>query len=91
MKLKLFQEIFYGDFLQRRSFSPFYLAFGAFHLVSGRDWKGYYYQTSKGGCGNQKSIDTGGIADRKAGKDGMEIVFFQVSSPFCVGSDLKLH
>lgn len=38
-----------------------------------------------------KSTCTRSIADSKAGKDGVEVVFFEVSSPFCIGGDLKLH
>lgn len=34
---------------------------------------------------------SGGVADRKAGKDGMEVVLLQVSRPLCIGSDFVLH
>lgn len=38
-----------------------------------------------------KSACSGSVTNGKAGKDGMERVFFEVSSPFCIGSDFKLH
>lgn len=39
----------------------------------------------------RKSPDVRGIADSKAGKDCMEIVFFKVSGPFGIGRDLEFH
>lgn len=38
-----------------------------------------------------KSSSTRGIADNEARKDGMEMVLFEVSGPFGIGSDLKFH
>lgn len=39
-----------------------------------------------------KSTDTLGIANRKAGKDVMEGVLFQVCHPLCIaGSDFEFH
>ncbi len=38
-----------------------------------------------------ESADTRAVADRKAGKDGMEMFLFQVSRLLCIGSDLALH
>lgn len=38
-----------------------------------------------------KSTGSRGIADGKARKDGVEMVFLKVGGPFCIGSDLKLH
>ena len=38
-----------------------------------------------------KSAGSRGIADGKAGKDGVEMVFLKAGSPFCIGSDLELH
>ena len=32
-----------------------------------------------------------GVADREAGKDGMEMVLLQVSRPLSIGSDLALY
>ena len=34
---------------------------------------------------------TGGIPDEEAGKDGMEMVFFEVSGPLSIGRDLELN
>lgn len=38
-----------------------------------------------------KSADTRGIHDEEAGKDGMEMVFFEVSGPLSIGRDLELN
>lgn len=38
-----------------------------------------------------KSAGFQSIADRKAGKDGVEMVFLEVGRLLCVGSDLELH
>ena len=38
-----------------------------------------------------KGTSARGIADNEAGKDGMEMVLFEVSGPFGIGSDLKCH
>lgn len=54
----------------------------------GRDW---HHWKARGGTGNRKRYGSRGIADGKAGKDGVEMVFLKVGGPFCIGSDLKLH
>ena len=38
-----------------------------------------------------KSTNTRSVAGRKAGKDGMEMVFLQVSSPFGIGSKFEFY
>lgn len=37
------------------------------------------------------SSSTEDVADREAGKDGMEMVLFQVSDPFDIVRDLEFH
>ena len=38
-----------------------------------------------------KSAGTRGIPDEEAGKDGMEMVFFEVGGPLSIGRDLELN
>ena len=38
-----------------------------------------------------KSAGTRGIPDEEAGKDGMEMVFFEVGGPLSIGRDLEVN
>lgn len=38
-----------------------------------------------------KSASTGGVPDEEAGKDGMEMVFFEVSGPLDIGRNPELN
>ena len=38
-----------------------------------------------------KSTGTWGISDEEAGKDGMKVVFFEVSGSLSIGRDLELN
>lgn len=45
----------------------------------------------KAGLEIVKSAGSRSIADSKSRKDGVKMVFLEVGSPFCIGSDLELN
>ena len=89
---KLFEDVLDGKLFDRRCFLPFFVRFPGFFL-----WRMFFWrqiniigkpkavlEIVKGAC-------SGSVTNSKAGKDGMEMVFLEVSSPFRIGSDFKLH
>ena len=89
---KFFKEFLNGDFFDRRCFLPFFLwLLGLFfrRMNFGRE----IVIIGKPEAGEEiiKSAGTRSIPDGKAGKDGVEVVFLEVSSPFGIGRDLALH
>nr|WP_296466888.1 hypothetical protein [uncultured Acetatifactor sp.] len=92
MELELLQQPLYGDFLHGRGLFPFLIGlFGLFFRWVDRVGKVVLIRHPETALEIIESADTWGVADREAGKDGMEIVLFQVSRPLCIGSDLALH
>lgn len=87
---QFFKEFLNGKFFNRGSFLAVFLWFGWFYL-RGMDFRREIVITGKPETGLEivKSTSTEGIPDRKTGEDGMEMVFLEVSSPFCIGSDLE--
>ncbi len=89
---KFFKEFLDGIFFDRRCLFPFFLRLlGLF--FRGMDFGREVVIIGKPESGLEivKSAGSRGIADSKAGKDGVEMVFLKVGSPFCIGSDLELH
>ena len=89
---KFFKEFLDGIFFDRRCLFPFFLRLlGLF--FRGMDFGREVVIIGKPESGLEivKSAGSRGIANGKAGKDGVEMVFLKVGSPFCIGSDLELH
>lgn len=89
---KFFKEFLNGDFFDRRSFFPFFLWFLWLILrgmLSGQEI--VIIGKLETGLEIVKSAYSRSIADNKAGKDSVEMVFLEVSSPFCIGSNLELR
>lgn len=92
MQLELLQQLLYGDLLHGRGLFPFLIRlFGLFLRRMDRVGKVVFIRHPQTALEIIKSTDARGIANGKAGKDGMEVVLLEVGSPLCVGSDLELH
>ena len=89
---KFFKKFLDGGLFNGRCLLPFFLWFLGFFLWGMHIW-GEVVVTGKPEPGLEvvKSAGSRSIADSKAGKDGVEIVFLEVGSPFCIRSDLELH
>ncbi len=79
------------SFSTGEAFSPFSLVFGFFLWGMNLGREAVIIGKPKAGLEIVKSAGSRSIADGKAGKDGVEMVFLEVDSPFCIGSDLALH
>lgn len=92
LEFKLFKEVLNGNFLHRGSFFTFLLRLLRlfFWRVDGIG-KVVLIREPETAKEIIESTDARGITDRKARKDGMEMVLFEIGSPFCVGNDLKLY
>ena len=89
---KFFKEFLNGDFFDRRCFLPFFLwLLGLFFRRMNFGREIVIIGKSEAGEEIIKSAGTRSIPDGKAGKDGVEVVFLEVSSPFGIGRDLALH
>lgn len=89
---KFFKEFLNGVFFNRRCLLPFFLRLLGLFLWGmqlGREI--VVIGKPEAGLEIVKSTGSWGIADGKAGKDGVEMVFLKVGGPFCIGSDLELH
>ena len=77
---------------RQAAFFPFFsLAFEVFPFEDALWVRGCYHRKVRAETGNRKKCLFRSIAHRKAGEDGMEMVLLEVSSPFCIRSDLELH
>ena len=91
-EVKLFKQVFNSGFFHRRGFFPFFVRFfRLFLLRMDRIREVIVIRKPEPVMEIIKSSSTRGIADNEARKDGMEMVLFEVSGPFGIGSDLKFH
>ena len=89
---EFFKEIPDGELFDRRCLFPFFLwLFGFFLWRMNIGQEVVIIRKPEAGLKIVKSTGSRGIADGKAGKDGVEIVFLKAGSPLCIGSDLELH
>ena len=92
MKFKRFEEFLDGNFFNGRCLFPFFLRLFRFFLRRvDRVGKVVFIGQPESALEIIKSTNPRSISDIKTGKDGMEMVFLQVSSPFCIGSNLEFH
>jgi len=90
--LELLKKVFDSDFFNRRGFVALLIRlFGLFLRGMGGIGKVILVREPQTPLEIVKSADTRGIHDEETGKDGMEMVFFEVSGPLSIGRDLELN
>lgn len=91
-ELKLVKEVFDRDFINRGGFFPFFIRFIRFWLWRvDRIRKILIVGKLKPFLKIIKGAGTWSVTDRKTGKDGVKLIFFEVSGPIRIGSDFALH
>ena len=92
MLLELLKKVFDSDFFNRRGLIALLIRlFGLFLRRMGRIGKVIFVREPQTPQEIVKSAGTWGIPDEEAGKDGMEMVFFEVSGPLGIGRDLEFN
>ena len=90
--LELLKKVFDSDFFNRRSFVALLIRlFGLSFRWMGGIGKVILVREPQTPLEIVKSAGTRGIPDEEAGKDGMEMVFFEVGGPLSIGRDLELN
>lgn len=91
MLLELLKKVFDRDFFNGRSFVSLLIRlFGLILRGMGGIGKVILVREPQTSLEIVKSAGTGGIPDEEAGKDGMEMIFLEVSGPLGIGRDLEL-
>lgn len=91
-RLELLKKVFDRDFFNGRSFAALLIRlFGLFLRGMGRIRKVILVREPQTAQEIVKSTGTWGISDEEAGKDGMKVVFFEVSGPLSIGRNLELN
>ena len=89
---KFFKKFLDGKLFDRRSLLPFFLwLYGFFPRGMSFVREVIVIGKPKAGLEIIKSAGSRSIPDRKAGKDGVEMVFLEASRALCIGSDFELH